>query len=111
MATRPPNDRGDRQGFNRQNANGNQQGGPAGGPNGGQNGGQNSGLNNGPGGNPQDNRPAVKLVLNDYLNRKLPDLQDEAEKLEVRDVKWLKKADLICEILRRAASGRADEIV
>ena len=53
----------------------------------------------------------MKLVLNDYLNRKLPDLQDEAEKLEVRDVKWLKKADLICEILRRAASGRADEIV
>ena len=105
------NDRGDRQGFNRQNGNGNQQGGPAGGPNGGQNGGQNSSLNNGPGGNPQDNRPAVKLVLNDYLNRKLPDLQDEAEKLEVRDVKWLKKADLICEILRRAASGRADEIV
>jgi len=96
-------DRGDRQGFNRQGANGNQQGGP--------NSGLPMGQSNGPSGNPQDNRPAVKLVLNDYLNRKLPDLQDEAEKLEVRDVKWLKKADLICEILRRAASGRADEIV
>ena len=63
------------------------------------------------GGNNPDNRPAVKLVLNDYLNRKLPDLQAEAEKLDVRDVKWLKKADLICEILRRAAAGRMDEIV
>ena len=58
-----------------------------------------------------DNRPPVKLNLDDYLNRKLPDLQAEADKLEVRDVKWLKKADLICEILRRAAAGRMDEIV
>jgi transcription termination factor Rho len=29
----------------------------------------------------------------------------------VRDVKWLKKHDLICEILRRVAAGRADEIM
>jgi transcription termination factor Rho len=58
-----------------------------------------------------DNRPPVKLNLDDYLNRKLPDLQAEADKFEVRDVKWLKKADLICEILRRAAAGRMDEIV
>jgi dephospho-CoA kinase len=32
------------------------------------------------------NRPAVKLILNDYLIRKLPDLQAEADKLDVRDV-------------------------
>ncbi|HEX3133583.1 MAG TPA: dephospho-CoA kinase, partial [Planctomycetota bacterium] len=59
----------------------------------------------------QDNRPPVKMVLDDYLRRTLPDLQGEADKLEVRDVKWLKKHDLICEILRRVAAGRADEIV
>ncbi len=57
------------------------------------------------------NRPPVKVTLNDYLRRTLPDLQSEAEKLEVRDVKWLKKFDLICEILRRAAGGRQDEII
>ena len=59
----------------------------------------------------EPSRPPVKLVLDDYLRRTLPDLQTEADKLEVRDVKWLKKFDLICEIIRRAASGRLDEIV
>jgi transcription termination factor Rho len=59
----------------------------------------------------QPERPPVKVVLDDYLKRILPDLQAEADKLDVRDVKWLKKHDLICEILRRVAAGRADEIV
>ncbi len=58
-----------------------------------------------------DSRPPVKVVLDDYLKRTLPDLQAEADKLEVRDVKWLKKNDLICEILRRVAAGRMDEII
>ena len=58
-----------------------------------------------------DSRPPVKVVLDDYLKRTLPDLQNEADKLEVRDVKWLKKNDLICEILRRVAAGRMDEII
>ncbi len=53
----------------------------------------------------------MKVNLDDYLKRILPDLQGEADKLEVRDVKWLKKHDLICEILRRVAGGRADEIL
>ncbi|MCK6488201.1 MAG: transcription termination factor Rho [Planctomycetes bacterium] len=61
------------------------------------------------GGEPE--RPPVKVMLDDYLKRTLPDLQGEADKLEVRDVKWLKKHDLISEILRRVASGRADEII
>ncbi len=101
--------RGDRQGFNRHGQTNDQRGlNP--------NNGSQQPNQSGPGfpnGNQQanDNRPAIKLILDDYLNRKLPDLQAEAEKLEVRDVKWQKKADLICEILRRAASGRADEIV
>ncbi len=56
-------------------------------------------------------RPAVKIDLNGYLNRTLPDLQEEADKLDVRDVKWLKKHDLICEILRRIGAGRMDEII
>jgi transcription termination factor Rho len=56
------------------------------------------------------NRPPVKVDLDDYLKRILPDLQNEADKLEVRDVKWLKKHDLICEILRRVAGGRNDII-
>ena len=56
-------------------------------------------------------RPAVRVDLDDYLKRILPDLQGEADRLEVRDVKWLKKHDLICEILRRVAGGRADEIL
>ena len=112
---RQPFNRNERQPFNRNDARQPQN-------NGGNNGGGNNGNSNDQrqnNGNDQrqqqanspDNRPAVKLVLNDYLNRKLPDLQAEAEKLEVRDVKWLKKADLICEILRRAAAGRMDEIV
>ncbi|MBA3685809.1 MAG: transcription termination factor Rho [Planctomycetes bacterium] len=41
----------------------------------------------------------------------MPDLQAEADKLNVQDVKWLKKHDLICEILRRVAGGRSDEIL
>ncbi|MBA3938463.1 MAG: transcription termination factor Rho [Planctomycetes bacterium] len=45
------------------------------------------------------------------MRRTLPDLQGEADKYDVRDVKWLKKHDLICEILRRVAAGRADEIL
>jgi transcription termination factor Rho len=60
---------------------------------------------------PVPERPPVKVNLDDYLKRKLPDLQGEADKLEVRDVKWLKKHDLICEILRRVAGGRQDEIL
>jgi transcription termination factor Rho len=56
-------------------------------------------------------RPPVKVDLDDYLRRILPDLQGEADRLEVRDVKWLKKHDLICEILRRVAGGRSDEIL
>jgi transcription termination factor Rho len=70
--------------------------------------GQGNQNQNGP--NP-DNRPPVKLVLDDYLKRNLPDLQAEADKLEVRDVRWLKKHDLICEIIRRTAAGRMDELV
>ena len=64
-----------------------------------------------PQGGPDANRPVVKVTLDDYLRRTLPDLQAEADKLEVRDVKWQKKYDLICEILRRVAAGRQDEIV
>lgn len=79
-----------------------------------QNGGNQQGGNQ-QGGQPNQggdpNRPPVKVILDDYLRRTLPDLQAEADKLEVRDVKWLKKHDLICEILRRVAAGRADEIV
>jgi transcription termination factor Rho len=71
--------------------------------------GNNQGGSQPQGGDP--NRPPVKVVLDDYLRRTLPDLQAEADKLDVRDVKWLKKHDLICEILRRVAAGRADEIV
>ncbi len=56
-------------------------------------------------------RPALKVDLDDFLRRILPDLQGEADRLEVRDVKWLKKHDLICEILRRVAGGRQDEIL
>ncbi len=59
----------------------------------------------------QPPKPPVKVDLNSYLNRTLPDLQGEADKLEVRDVKWQKKHDLICEILRRVAAGRDDEIL
>jgi transcription termination factor Rho len=59
----------------------------------------------------EPNRPPLKITLDDYLRRTLPDLQAEAEKAEVRDVKWQKKHDLICEILRRIASGRQDEII
>jgi transcription termination factor Rho len=58
-----------------------------------------------------DARPPIKVDLDDYLKRILPDLQGEADKLDVRDVKWLKKHDLICEILRRVAGGRLDEIL
>ncbi len=60
---------------------------------------------------PQPERPPVKVDLSSYLVKKLPELQAEAEKMDVRDVKWLKKHDLISEILRRIASGRQDEIV
>ncbi len=101
-----------RQGFDQRRPNNGQrpdrqdgQGGqnnPPGGPN---------GQNNPPGGPRQEEKPAVKVVLDDYLKRTLPDLQAEADRIEVRDVKWLKKNDLICEILRRVASGRLDEIV
>ncbi len=90
---------GDRQRFQERGPQGQQQGGQQGG---GQGGGQ--GFND-------PNRPAIKIILDDYLKRILPDLQAEADKLEVRDVKWQKKHDLICEILRRVGSGRADEIV
>ncbi len=60
---------------------------------------------------PPAERAPVKVILDDYLKRLLPDLQAEADKLDVRDVKWLKKHDLISEILRRVAAGRMDEIV
>ena len=56
-------------------------------------------------------REPVEVNLNEYLERKLPDLQEEAEKLEVRDARWLDKHDLICEILRRVAGSRQDSIV
>jgi transcription termination factor Rho len=55
-------------------------------------------------------RPPVTVDLSSYLVKKLPELQVEAEKLDVRDVKWLKKHELIAEILRRVAGGRQDEI-
>jgi transcription termination factor Rho len=90
-----------RDGGNQQRDGGNQQGQPGNGQPG----------NGQPGNQGNDNRPPVKVILDDYLRRTLPDLQGEADKLDVRDVKWLKKHDLICEILRRVAAGRADEIV
>jgi len=72
-------------------------------------GGQGQGQGNQP---PYDsNRPPVKIELNAYLRRTLPDLQGEADKYDVRDVKWLKKHDLICEIFKRNAAGRLDELV
>jgi len=69
-----------------------------------------------PGQNPQNQqafeaRPPVKIDLDAQLRKKLPDLQGEAEKLGVQDVKWLKKHDLINEILKRTAGGRQDEIL
>jgi len=66
---------------------------------------------NGSGGNsPGPDPEPVHAVLNEYLGRDLPDLQREAEKHDVRDVRWLGKHDLICEILRRVAGTRADDI-
>ena len=56
-------------------------------------------------------REPVEANLNSYLERKLPDLQEEAENLGVRDARWLDKSDLICEILRRVAGSRQDSIV
>ena len=58
-----------------------------------------------------EERPPVKVDLDTYLKRTLPDLQAESEKLNIQDLKWLKKHDLICEMLKRQASGRLDEIV
>ncbi|MCS6970490.1 MAG: transcription termination factor Rho [Planctomycetes bacterium] len=69
------------------------------------------GLRPAPSRPPLVERPPVRIDLDDYLKRSLPDLQAEAEKLEVRDVRWLRKHDLIVEILRRVAGGRQDEIV
>ena len=56
-------------------------------------------------------RDPVHAVLNDYIAREVPSLQGEAEELGVRDVRWLSKDDLICEILRRVAGTRQDDIV
>ena len=60
-----------------------------------------------------DTPPAepVQVALSDYLNRTIVDLQKEAQELEVRDVQWLKKPDLINEILRRVAGNRQDNII
>ncbi len=57
------------------------------------------------------NREPVEANLSEYLKRDLPDLQEEAEGLGVRDARWLDKHDLICEILRRVAGTRQDSIV
>ncbi|TVR13212.1 MAG: transcription termination factor Rho [Planctomycetota bacterium] len=56
-------------------------------------------------------REPVQVTLNDYLKRDVPDLQQEADGMGVRDVRWLSKDDLICEILRRVAGGRQDDII
>jgi transcription termination factor Rho len=80
----------------------------------GQDRGQDRGQERGQRGNqapPVPEKPPVKVDLDRYLERLLPDLQAEADKLEVRDVKWQKKHDLICEILRRVAAGRSNEIL
>jgi transcription termination factor Rho len=53
----------------------------------------------------------VVADMNEYLARSLTSLQDEGEKLEVRDVRALGKHELINEILRRVASNRQDSIV
>ena len=60
---------------------------------------------------PPPPRDPVHAILNDYIAREVPDLQGEAEELGVRDVRWLSKDDLICEILRRVAGTRQDDIV
>ena len=60
---------------------------------------------------PPPPREPVHAVLNDYIAREEPDLQGEAEELGVRDVRWLSKDDLICEILRRVAGTRQDDIL
>ena len=60
---------------------------------------------------PEEDRDPIEINLNEYLERKLPKLQEEAEELGVRDARWLDKHDLICEILRRVAGSRQDSIV
>ena len=60
---------------------------------------------------PPPEREPIKIELDHYLRQTLPQLQAEAEKLTIPDLKWLKKHDLICEILRRIAGGRQDEIL
>ena len=59
----------------------------------------------------EPDREPVEAQLVGYLKRQLPDLQEEAEGLGVRDARWLDKHDLVCEILRRVAGGRQDSIV
>ncbi len=56
-------------------------------------------------------REPVEIKLSDYLARKLPDLQEEADKLEVRDARFLGRNELICELVRRAAGERNDSII
>ena len=58
-----------------------------------------------------EEREPVTVALNDYLAKTLPELQAEADELGVRDVRWLGKDGLICEILRRVAGGRQDSII
>ncbi|MFW5846062.1 MAG: dephospho-CoA kinase, partial [Planctomycetota bacterium] len=53
----------------------------------------------------------VTLNLEDYLRRDLVDLQEEGERMNLRDVRYLNKQELITEILRKAASGRQDSII
>ena len=56
-------------------------------------------------------REAVTIELDEYLRKAQTELQEQAEGLDVRDTGWLDKADLICEILRRTANQRDDQII
>ena len=60
---------------------------------------------------PPPPREPIIINLNDYLDKQQTELQEQAENLEVRDTGWLNKADLICEILRRTADSRDDQII
>jgi transcription termination factor Rho len=60
---------------------------------------------------PPPPREPIVINLNEYLDKQQTELQEQAENLEVRDTGWLNKADLICEILRRTADNRDDQII
>ncbi len=53
----------------------------------------------------------MRIDLDDYLRRGIPNLQEEGEKLDIRDVRSLNKHDLISQIIRRVAGNRNDEIM